>query len=111
LARQHEAELKTEIAAQALRDLEDTVSRDVRLAWINFNTSLERLATTERLLKHANQAFALAQARYKNGSSSIVELSDAQVNATSAQIAEANARYDTLLQRAILDYQIGALKP
>ena len=58
---------------------------------------------------HANQAYALARTRYKVGSSSIVELNDAQVNATSAQIAEANARYDELIQRSILDYQTGTL--
>ena len=66
--------------------------------------------TTEQLLKHANQAFSLAEARYKIGSSSIVELTDAQVNATSAQIADANARYGELIQRAILDYQTGVLR-
>ena len=109
LARQREAELKAQIAEQALRDEEDNVSRDVRLAWLNFNTAVERFRTTEQLLKHAREALDLAQARYKIGSSSIVELSDAQVNATSAQIADANARYDEFIQRAVLDYQTGAL--
>jgi outer membrane protein len=110
LARQREAELKAQIADQSLRELEDNVSRDVRVAWLNFNTSLERLRTTEQLLKHANQAYALAQARYRIGSSSIVELTDAQLSATSAQIAEANARYDELIQQSILEYQIGNLR-
>jgi outer membrane protein len=110
LAQQREAELKAQIAGQSLRDLEDNVSRDVRVAWLNFNTSLERLRTTEELLKHANQAYALAQARYNIGSSSIVELTDAQLSATSAQIAEANARYDELIQQSILEYQIGNLR-
>jgi outer membrane protein len=110
LARQHEAELKAQIAEQALRDQEDNVSRDVRMAWLNFNTAVQRFRTTEQLLKHANEAYSLAQARYRIGSSSIVELSDAQVNATSAQIADANARYDELIQQAILDYQTGVLR-
>lgn len=110
-ARQHQAELQAQIAGENLREQEDNTTRDVRLAWLNFNTSVQRLRTTEQLLKHANQAYALAQARYKIGSSSIVELSDAQVNATAAQIADANARYDVLIQRAILDYQTGGLHP
>ena len=61
---------------------------------------MQRLKTTEQLLRHATQAFNLAQARYKAGSSSLVELTDAQVSATSAAIAEANARFDTLIQRS-----------
>jgi outer membrane protein len=110
LSLQHMAELKAQIADQALRDQEDNVSRDVRMAWLNFSTAVQRFRTTEQLLKHANEAYSLAQARYKIGSSSIVELSDAQVNATSAQIADANARYDELIEQAILDYQTGVLR-
>lgn len=110
LAQQREAELKAQIAEQDERDLEDNVSRDVRVAWMDFNTSLERFHTTEQLLRHANEAYSLAKARYNIGSSSIVELTDAQLAATSAQIAEANARYDELFQQSILDYQTGVLK-
>jgi outer membrane protein len=110
LAKQHEAELKARIAEQALRDKEDNVTRDVRVAWLNFNSAVQQFRTTEQLLRHANEAFSLAQARYKIGSSSIVELTDAQVNATSAQIADANALYDEFIQRAILDYQTGLLR-
>ena len=110
LARQRAAELKAQIAGQTVRDQEDNVSRDVQLAWLNFNTAKQRLLTTEELLQNADQSHELAQARYKLGSSSIVELTDAEVNATSAQIAEANARYDALIQQAILDFQTGTLR-
>jgi outer membrane protein len=52
----------------------------------------------------------LAQVRYNVGSSSIVELNDAQLGATSAQIGEVTARYDELIQQAILDYQTGTIR-
>jgi len=65
---------------------------------------------TSKLLEHANQAFDLTQARYDLGSSSIVELSQAQLNKTTAEIAQANARYQYHLRRAILDFQIGTLR-
>jgi len=39
------------------------------------------------------------------GLSSIVELSQAQLNVTVAEIESANARYEFQLQRAILNYQ------
>lgn len=51
----------------------------------------------------------LAEARYKAGSSSIVELSQAQLELTSAQIGETGARYDVLIQQSALNYEIGGL--
>ena len=109
-ARQHAAELKRQIATQNLRDAEDNVVRDVRAAWLNFKTAATELQTTDQLVKHANEAFTLAQARYKIGSSSIIELSQAQLEATSAQIEHADALYAMLIQHSLLDYQVGTLR-
>jgi outer membrane protein len=109
LARQHEAELRAQADAELLRSLEDNVIRDVRIAWLNLNNARERLRTTEQLVNHATEAFELEQARYNAGSSSIVELSQAQLELTSAQIAAASARYDVLIQEANVNYQIGGL--
>ena len=109
LARQHEAELRADSSAEMLRAAEDNVIRDVRIAWLNLNTAQQRLRTTEQLLRHASQAFDLAQARYQAGSASIIELSQAQLALTSAKIAQANARYDTLIQKASLKYEAGAI--
>ena len=39
------------------------------------------------------------------GLSSIVELNQAQLNVTVAESENANAKYDYLIQRALLDYQ------
>ena len=109
-ARQHEAELKAQADNELLRAAENNVIRDVHLAWLNVNNALEQLHTTEQLMHHAAEAYDLAEARYKIGSSSIVELSQAQLSLTSAQIAETNARYEVLMQQANLDYQTGTLR-
>jgi outer membrane protein len=109
-ARQHEAELRAQSDVELVHALEDNVIRDVRIAWLNVTTALQQLQTTEDLVRNATEAFTLAEARYKNGISSIVELSEAQLNLTSAQIAEANARYGVFIQQANLQYQIGALR-
>lgn len=110
LARQHEEEIRARVAADALREAENNAVRDVRLALVAVQTAYKRLSTTRQLLKNATQAFELAQARYKVGSSSIVELSDAQLNQTYAAISFANAEYDTQVQSAVLNYQIGVLR-
>jgi len=110
VARRHEAELRAQAAEENLRDAENNVIRDVRLARLNVDYTFERLDLTAKLLEHANQAFDLTQARYDLGSSSIVDLSQAQLNKTTAQISQANAKYQYHLQRAILDFQIGKLR-
>ena len=51
----------------------------------------------------------MTKARYDIGKNSIVELAQAQLNATQAEIAAANAEYDYLIQRALLNYTVGAV--
>jgi outer membrane protein len=109
-ARQQEAELRAQAAAQTLRDEENNVIRDVRIAWLNAQNAFERLRITAQLLQTASRSFDLAEARYKNGASSIVELNQAQLNKISAEIAYADTKYEYLLQRSALNYQTGALR-
>ena len=109
-ARQDEAELKAQAASERARDLEVRIERDVRVAYLNANTALERVNLTVQLLNQAEQSLNLAQGRYDLGLSSIVELSQAQLNLTSAQIATASARYEYQTQRVLVDYATGALR-
>jgi outer membrane protein len=88
-----------------LRDLRDTIARDVRTSWLNANNAYDRLAVTQQLLEQANLALNLAQSRYKLGLGSIVELSQAQLQQTQAQISNAQAGYDCRLALAVLQYQ------
>ena len=109
IARASEAQLRARAAAEALRAVEDNVSRDVRVAWLNLTDARQRQRTTEQLRDYAGEAYELADARYRAGSSSIVELSQAQLDLTSAQIANANARYDVLIEQSDLNFQLGTL--
>ncbi len=106
------AEANAEAGAQQqyLRDLQNNIVRDVRKAWLNANSGYQRLALTDQLLNEANQALNLAQARYKLGLSSIIELSQSQLNATQAEIAQASAKYDYQAELSALNFQIGALQ-
>jgi outer membrane protein len=60
------------------------------------------------LLNQANQSLGLAQTRYRLGLSSIVELSQAQLQQTEADIGHTNAEYQYRLALAALNFQIGA---
>ncbi len=110
VARQHEAELKAHAMAESVRDLEDNVIRDVRVAWLNSQNAFERLRISRQLLDNAVQSFDLAQARYNTGISSIVEFNQAELSLLSAQIAFANTQYEYLLQRSALSFQTGSLR-
>ena len=103
-----EAVYRSRADAERTRDLRDQIVRDVRTAWLQANTAYQRIAVTAQLLKEANLALQLAQTRYQLGLSSIVELSQAQLQQTSAAIDNTNAQYQYRLSLAALNYQVGA---
>jgi outer membrane protein len=109
-ARQAEAELRARSISAEVKDLEVRIAQSVRLAWLNARNAFQRLDVTTRLLDQASKAAQFAQTRYGLGLSSIVELSQAQLNKTSAEIASASATYDYQIQRAVLDFETGVLK-
>jgi outer membrane protein len=108
-ARSHEASLRAQATQERLRDLRDRIARDVRTAWLNAKTSYDRLAVTQQLLEQANLSLNLAQSRYNLGLGSIVELSQAQLQQTQAQIADVGAGYDYRLALAVLQYQTNGI--
>lgn len=108
-ARKREAELRAQAAEETLKDQEAGITRDVQIAWLNASNALERLSITASLREQSAQAYSLAEARYNAGSSSVVELSQAQLNLTASEINQATTRYEYLLRRSILDFHSGIL--
>ena len=104
-ARAREANLRAQATQQRLVDMRNLISRDVRTSWLNANTAYLRLSVTQQLLEQANLALTLAQSRYDLGLASIVELSQAQLQQTQAQISSAQAGYDYRLSLAVLTYE------
>jgi outer membrane protein len=109
-ARRAAASLRASAEQQTLQDLENLVARDVQIAWLDAQTAFQRLDLTSQLLAQATDALDLAQQRYNLGLSSIVELTQGQLNQTSAQIEQATARYEYQARSAALRFQTGALK-
>lgn len=109
-ARSAEASLRAQAADKDVQDLAIQISREVQDAWLQANMSFRRLSVTAQLVTQANRALHLAQARYNAGLGSIVELNQAQLEQTSAEIDAASAKYDYLSARATLDYATGVLR-
>jgi outer membrane protein len=108
-ARAREAELRSEAVRDRGVDLRNRIARDVRTSWLTANNAYERLGVSRQLLEQAQLALELAQARYKLGLSSIVELSQAQLQATQAEIGSAQAGYDYRLALAMLQFETSGL--
>jgi outer membrane protein len=109
-ARRAEAERRAAAAESDVRSLTVSIAREVRVAWLEANTAVRLLDVTARLVAQSAEALRLAQTRYEAGLGSIVELSQAQLNQTSAEIRNATARYEYLSRRAALDYATGILQ-
>ncbi len=108
-ARRAEAEMD---ASARLRDAEALrleINQQVRDAWYRADEAYRSVDVTDRLVAQSKEALRLAQDRYDAGLGSIVELNEAQLNETSAEISAADARYNYLARRAELDYAAGLL--
>lgn len=106
-ARAKEADLRATAAQEQARNLRDNVARDVRTAVLNAQIAFQRIGVTQELLTQANTALDLAQARYKVGLSGIVDLTQAQLAQTEAEIGVANARFTYQTALAVVKYQTG----
>jgi outer membrane protein len=107
-ARADEAQLLKRAADANIIDTQNAIARDVQVAWLTLGTDKERIRVTGDLVRSAAQAVKLADARYRLGTSSIVEFNDAQLNYTGAQVEAARARYEFQNDHALLDFATGA---
>ena len=106
-ARAREADLRASAAQETVRNLRELIARDVRTSALSAQAAFHRIEVTRQLLDQSNLALDLAQTRYKLGLSGIVELSQAQLAQTQAEIGYANARYSYQIALAALSYQTG----
>jgi outer membrane protein len=109
-ARREAARQRAMEADQHLRDQQERIARDVRVTWSGVVTAFQRMDVTQQFLRQAALALDLAHGRYDLGLSSIVELTQAQLNLTQAEIENLSAKYDYQSQYAVLQYTIGALR-
>lgn len=109
-ARAKTADLQTDVAKQKLMDQRNNIARDVRTSWQDSQQAFERLSVTKQLREQANLGLNLAQSRYNLGLGSIVELGQAELQKTEADIADTDAQYQYRLTRLVLAYTMGEPK-
>jgi outer membrane protein len=106
-ARAREADLRAQATSEQVRNMRETIARDVRTAVLNAQIAFQRIGVSKELLDQANNALELANARYKVGLSGIVDLTQSQLAQTQAEIAYTNARFAYQQALADLRYQTG----
>ena len=109
-ARREAARQRASESEQRLRDEQEVIARDVRVAWASAVTAFQRIDVTAQFLRQAALGLNLAQGRFDLGLASIVELTQAQLNLTQAEIENLNAKYDYQNQNAVLQYTVGGLR-
>jgi outer membrane protein len=109
-ARAKTADLEKQESHQRLLDLQNSIARDVRIAWQESNRAYERMSVTREFKQEADLALELAQSRYNLGLSSIVEFSQAELQKTEADVSDTAARYQFESARRTLKYVTGILK-
>ena len=108
-ARRSEAEFEARARTKDVDEAKLEVNEQVRDTWYQANEAYRSLDASARLVAQSREALRLAQARYEAGLGSIVELNEAQLSETSAEMTAAGANYDYLTRRAELDYAAGLL--
>jgi len=108
-ARAAAAKLEAKAAGKDASFREIEIVRDVRMTWADARDAYLQMDVTQRLVDQANVAMRLAQARYDAGLGGIVELNQAELNQTSALIAEASARFDYQRAMTAFEFAMGNL--
>jgi outer membrane protein len=109
-ARREEAAYRARQSEREAEVIALQIASGVRVAWIDADNAWRRLDITTKLVEQAATTLRLANARYEIGLSGILDLTQAQLAQTSAQLAAASAKYDYLARLAALKYATGALR-
>ncbi|HMB91378.1 MAG TPA: TolC family protein, partial [Rhodothermales bacterium] len=94
-----------------LENLQQDIGLQVRQAYLDYVRDEKRLEVTEVQLRSAEQAMEAEQERYNVGASTLVELSQARANFVQASSDRAQAKYDFLFRKRLIEYYTGVLDP
>jgi outer membrane protein len=110
IARQR-AQVQLENEQITLRDQEQTVAIEVRRAYLDYIAAGEQLAASNAQQQAASLALQAAQARYRVGLATFVEVTLARASLVQAQSAVVSARSSLVFQQALMSYYTGVLDP
>lgn len=109
-AQQRQSAARLRVLENQYKDLVLQVDASVRTLYLAWETARKSIEASRRLQEQAERTLRLSEARYTAGLGTIVEFTQAQVDAASAQIGYAVARYEAGLQLSRLEFEQGNLQ-
>ena len=88
-------------------DLMVQISSDIKQAYNDYLAALQQIATSNRGLLAAGQAYNVISGEYDVGRADFVTLSNSQVALLQAEVNKAQSDVNLALQKKIIDYYIG----
>ncbi len=104
-----QAEVQLRNSELELDNIRFQISEEVRQAYNDYVAISKELESTEKALIAAERAFETEQQRYEIGSTTLIELNQANANYVQAQSNRVQAVYNFIFQEQLLDYYIGQL--
>lgn len=93
------------------KDLRLMMYREVQTAYLNFLAAKNEYFAAEKQFNAAQEAYNIQKERYEVGVGTLVELSRSTWTLVDGAASRAQARYQLLFQKVILDYFTGLLSP
>ncbi len=109
-AANRKAQAAVDTATATTQQLQLQVELEVWQAYQNMYTAVTTLDTAEVQLKSAQQAEDVANARYKNGLDSILDVLSAQATLANARVQEVQARLNWFAAQAAMGHAVGGLQ-
>jgi outer membrane protein len=109
-ARKQESLARALVVEKQRQDFLLQLGASVRLALLHVETARKNIDVSRRLQEHAERTLRLSETRYTAGLGTILEFNQAQVDAATAKLAYASARYAAGMRLARLDFEVGNLQ-
>jgi len=106
-----QARIQHDNARLALEDQRQQVALEVRRAHLDYRAAHATLREARASVRAATQALDAVTERYRAGSATMLELTQARATQLQAASTEITSRYTALLEQKLLDYYVGGLTP
>jgi outer membrane protein TolC len=107
LSKVKQAETEVAQATEKFRQTKDSVSLEVRQAYLSMKEAEKRIETSQVAVAKADEDFKIAQVRYSAGVGTNLDVIDAQLALAQAKTNYIQALYDYNTSKAKLDKAMG----
>ncbi len=103
------AQIQLKNSRLELENIQFQITEEVRQAYNDYKAIVKEMESSLKALIAAERAFETEQQRYEIGSTTLIELNQANANFVQAQSERVQSVYDFIFQEQLLDYYIGQL--